>query len=108
MALKKYELKLNANSPIIQFDEWFAEKNASMKGNPPRKYKAKSKPVIIDILEKFLTGDNLSGYKHVVEDFNSSKDKSELEILADKAFKNNPEKLKTFKEFAAEIKKKTK
>ena len=108
MAQKKYDLKLAANSPILEFDEWFAEKKAVVKGNPPRKYKAKTKTLIIEILEKFLSGENLSGYKELIADFNISKDKSDLEILADTAFKNNPEKLKTFKEFAAEIKKKSK
>lgn len=108
MPVKKYELKISSPSPIIEFDEWYGEKNASMKGNPPRKYKAKAKGVIVKMLEDLLDGKSLSGYKEVIQDFNDNKDKSEMEIMAEKAFKSNPEKLKTFKELSAEIKKRSK
>ena len=44
----------------------------------------------------------------MIKDFNESKNKSELEEMAEKTFKNSPEKLKTFKELSAEIKKRSK
>ena len=47
MPVKKYELKISSPSPIIEFDEWYGEKNASVKGNPPRKYKAKAKGCLL-------------------------------------------------------------
>ena len=108
MPVKKYELKISSPSPIIDFDEWYGEKNATMKGTPPRKYKAKAKGVIVKMLEDLLDGKSLSGYKEVIQDFNDNKDKMELELMAEKTFKNSPEKLKTFKELSAEIKKRNK
>ena len=108
MPVKKYELKISSPSPIIDFDEWYGEKNATMKGTPPRKYKAKAKGVIVKMLEDLLDGKSLSGYKEVIQDFNDNKDKMELELMAEKTFKNSPEKLKTFKELSAEIKKRAK
>ena len=108
MPAKKYELKINSPSPIIDFDEWYGEKNAEVKGTPPRKYKAKSKTLIVKILEDVLSGKGISGYQEVIKDFNDNKDKMELEVMAEKAYKNSPEKLKTFKELSAEIKKRAK
>ena len=108
MPAKKYELKVSSPSPIIEFDEWYGEKNATMKGTPPRKYKAKSKSLIVKMLEKLLNGESVSGYAEMIKDFNESKNKSELEEMAEKTFKNSPEKLKTFKELSAEIKKRSK
>ena len=49
MPAKKYELKISFPSPIIDFDELYGEKNAEVKGTPPRKYKAKSKTLIVKI-----------------------------------------------------------
>ena len=108
MPAKKYELKIGSPSPIIDFDEWYGEKNAEMKGTPPRKYKAKSKGIIVKMLEDLLSGKGVSGYQEVIKDFNDNKDKMELEVMAEKAYKNSPEKLKTFKELSAEIKKRAK
>ena len=75
---KKYELKISFPSPIIDFDEWYGEKNAEVKGTPPRKYKAKSKTLIVKMLEDVLSGKGISGYQEVIKDFNDNKDKSDL------------------------------
>ena len=61
MPANKYELKISFPSPIIDFDEWYGEKNAEVKGTPPRKYKAKSKTLIVKILEDVLSGKGISG-----------------------------------------------
>lgn len=103
MAKKSYELKVNEDSSILKFDDWYADKYGEVKNG--RTYKAKTKVFMIEMIEKLLSGETMSGYKDLIEEFIASKNKTELEIMVEKNLKNKPDELKTFKKFIADAKK---
>ena len=104
MAKKSLDLKLKDNSPIQKFVDWYAEHFSTM-SKTNRKMKGKSNEFIINFLEHALTNNRvrLKEDMEKIDMFISFKDKTQEEIDAEKAFKNNPEKLKTWKQLQKDI-----
>jgi len=105
MATKQLVLKIKDDSPIKSFIEWYAEYFSVVKEKSNRKMKGNTPAFIIGFLEHALTnnGVRLKEDMEKIDMFISFKDKTQEEIDAEKAFKNNPEKLKTWKQLQKDI-----
>tara|TARA_B100000131_G_C17718576_1_gene451836 strand:- start:179 stop:511 length:333 start_codon:yes stop_codon:yes gene_type:complete len=104
MAKKSLELKIKDDSPILKFVKWYGE-HFSTPSKTGRLMKGKSNDFIINFLENLLT-ENKVRMKEDMEKINmfvALKDKSQEEIDAEKAFKNDAEKLKTWKQLQKDI-----
>ena len=104
MAKRTIELKVKDTSPILKFINWYGE-YFSTTSPTGRVMKGKSIEFVINFVEHILTGNNmkLKEDKEILDVFTSLKDKTQEEIDAEKAFKNNPEKLKTWKQLQKDI-----
>ena len=104
MAKKSLELKLKDDSPILKFVKWYGE-HFSTPSKTGRVMKGKSNDFIINFLEHLLTGNKIKVGEDMerINMFVALKDKSQEEIDAEKAFKNDAEKLKTWKQLQKDI-----
>tara|TARA_B100001250_G_scaffold138040_2_gene118128 strand:- start:1808 stop:2140 length:333 start_codon:yes stop_codon:yes gene_type:complete len=104
MAKKSLELKLKDASPILKFVNWYGE-HFSTPSKTGRVMKGKSNDFIINFLEHLLTGNKIKVGEDMekINMFVALKDKSQEEIDAEKAFKNDAEKLKTWKQLQKDI-----
>ena len=105
MAKTKIELKVSSTSILNKFISWYQD-SKSTESKQGRIMKGRSNDFLIRVLEGLCSGSAGNSLKDdlaVFKEFSSEKDKSPEEIAAEKAFKNDPEKLKTWKAFQKEI-----
>ena len=105
MATKPFVLKIKDNSPIPTFVKWYTEYYTEIKEGSGRKIKGKGNDFIIKFLEHALTKNGVRFKEDLekIETFISFSSKTQEEKDAEKAFKNNPEKLKTWKQLQKDI-----
>jgi len=104
MAKKSLELKIKDTSPIQKFIVWYGEQ-FSTTSPTGRVMKGKSNDFIIGLLENILTRNSvgIGKDKEKIDMFIALKDKSQDEIDAEKAFKDDAEKLKQWKQLKKDI-----
>ena len=102
MAKTKIELKVSQYSSIPKFTDWYKQAYAT-KSPTGRVMSGKSNDFIIKVLQSLCEGKFSADDKQVFTEFVASKDKSEDEILAEKHFAKDPEKLKTYKQLSKEL-----
>ena len=102
MAKVKVELKVSPYSSIPKFIEWYKQAR-STKSATGRVMSGKSNDFLIKVIEGLCSNNYSKKEQEVFDEFIASKDKSEDEILAEKIYANDPEKLKTFKQFQKEL-----
>ena len=98
-------LKVSSTSILNKFISWYQD-SKSTESKQGRIMKGRSNDFLIRVLEGLCSGSASNSLKDdmaVFKEFSSEKDKSPEEIAAEKAFKNDPEKLKTWKQFQKEI-----
>lgn len=105
MATKQFVLKIKDNSPIQTFVKWYADYYTEVKEESGRKMKGKSNEFIIKFLEHALTnnGVRIKEDMEKINTFISFSSKTQEEKDAEIAFKNHPEKLKTWKQLQKDI-----
>ena len=105
MAKTKIELKVSATSTLTKFISWYQD-SKSTESKQGRIMKGRSNDFLIRVLEGLCSGSASNSFKDdlaVFKEFASEKDKSPEEIAAEKAFKNDAEKLKTWKQLQKDI-----
>jgi len=104
MAKTKIELKVNTSSNLIKFVDWFQDSKGSI-SDSGRKMKGRSSDFLIKFLEKICDGamKDMQVDLDVFQEYVDQKFKSPEQVAAEKAFANDPEKLKTWKQFQKEI-----
>ncbi len=102
MAKTKIELKVSQYSSIPKFTDWYKQAYAT-KSPTGRVMSGKSNDFLIRVLQSLCDGKSIKAEQEIFNEFVASKDKSEDEILAEKIYANDPEKLKTFKQFQKEL-----
>ena len=107
MAKTKIELKVSSTSTLTKFVSWFQNSKSTTSGTG-RVMKGRSNDFLIRVLEGLCSGSASNSFKDdlaVFKEFASEKDKSPEEIAAEKAFKNDAEKLKTWNQLQKDIEK---
>ena len=105
LAKTKVELKCSQTSHLIRFAIWYMENKGSISPTG-RTMKGKSNDFFIRILEGLATNSDSKSFKEdlaVFKEYAAQKDKTEEEKLAEKTFKNDPEKMKTWKELQKQM-----
>tara|TARA_X000000368_G_C22680792_1_gene558148 strand:+ start:182 stop:514 length:333 start_codon:yes stop_codon:yes gene_type:complete len=102
MAKVKVELKVSPYSSIPKFIDWYKQAYAT-KSPTGRVMSGKSNDFLIKVLQSLCDGKFSATDKEVFTDFVASKDKTDDEILAEKIYANDPDKLKTFQQFQKEL-----
>ena len=102
MAKVKVELKVSPYSSIPKFIDWYKQAYAT-KSPTGRVMSGKSNDFIIKVLQSLCDGKYSKQDQAIFDEFVVSKDKSEDEILAEKIYANDPDKLKTFQQFQKEL-----
>jgi len=105
MPTPKVSLSASNKSSIHKFIKWYekAYEYKSPKGN--RVMKGKWNAFLVEVLETLMSGDKNNSHQEVFKKFVESADKTEDELLAEKVFGNNPEKLNEYIKMVKEIKK---
>ncbi len=106
MAKNKFELKVNQSSQLFRFALWYMETKGK-KSKTGRYMSGRYNDFFVKILDGLASGSNKPEFKEemaVFKEYQAQKDKSSEEILAEKTFKDDPEKLKTWKELQKQLK----
>jgi len=105
MPTPKVSLSASNKSSIHKFIKWYekAYEYKSPKGN--RIMKGKWNAFLVEVLESLMSGKANNSHQEVFKKFVESADKTEDELLAEKVFGNNPEKLNEYIKMVKEIKK---
>ena len=102
MAKIKLELKVSPYSSILKFIDWYKGAKSTTSGTG-RVISCKSNDFLIKVIEGLCDGKFSKEEQSIFTEFVASKDKSEDEILAEKHFAKDPEKLKTYKQLSKEL-----
>ena len=102
MAKIKLELKVSPYSSILKFIDWYKGAKSTTSGTG-RVMSGKSNDFLIKVIEGLCDGKFSKEEQSIFTEFVASKDKSEDEILAEKIYANDPDKLKTFQQFQKEL-----
>ena len=105
MPTPKVSLSASNKSVIYKFIKWYEKEYEYKSPNGTRMMKGKWNSFLVEVLETLMTGKDMKDYQAAFNNFVESKDKTEDEKLAEKAFAKDPEKLKTFKQLQKELNK---
>ncbi len=105
MPVPKITLSASNKSVIHKFIKWYEKEYEYKSPKGTRIMKGKWNSFLVEVLETLMTDKGKKDYQAVFENFIESKDKTEDEKLAEKAFAKDPEKLKTFKQLQKELEK---
>ena len=105
MPKTKVELKVSQTSHLIRFAIWYMETKSTTSATG-RVMKGRSNEFFIRVLEGLSSNSDSKQLKDdlaVFKEYAAQKDKSAEEILAEKTFKDDPEKMKTWKELQKQM-----
>ena len=105
MPVPKITLSASNKSVIHKFIKWYEKEYEYKSPKGTRIMKGKWNSFLVEVLETLITDKGKKDYQAVFENFIESKDKTEDENLAEKAFAKDPENLKTFKQLQKELEK---
>ena len=90
------------NIGLKEFIDWYKGAKSTTSGTG-RVMSGKSNDFLIKVIEGLCDGKFSKEEQSIFTEFVASKDKSEDEILAEKRFAKDPEKLKTYKQLSKEL-----